>query len=294
MRAPPSRAAPPRNVADRAPRLLHITDTHLLADNGGQLRGTNTWRSLDGVLHAALSGGIRPDAVLATGDLSHDGTPASYRHFRNLLAPLGVPVLCLPGNHDGAAAFAAELAEPPFQAGGSLAIGRWLLLLLDSTIPGEDGGRIDVDRLAWLHDMLESHRDRHVLVALHHHVLPLGSRWLDALGLAEPAGFLAALDRMPQVRAVVSGHVHQASATMRHGVQYLTTPSTCFQFLPRSDAFALDGRPPGYRWLELHADGRLATTVGWDGRSAAAGSQAGDALVYAGRPYQPAGTPRHD
>ena len=43
----------------------------------------------------------------------------------------------------------------------------------------------------------------------------------------------------------------------------MSTPSTCAQFLPRSDFFALDERPPGLRWLELHADGRIETEVAW-------------------------------
>ena len=43
----------------------------------------------------------------------------------------------------------------------------------------------------------------------------------------------------------------------------MSTPSTCAQFLPRSEFFALDDRPPGLRWLELHADGHIETEVAW-------------------------------
>jgi Icc protein len=46
-------------------------------------------------------------------------------------------------------------------------------------------------------------------------------------------------------------------------VQFLSTPSTCAQFLPHSEFFALDERPPGLRWLDLHPDGRVATPVEW-------------------------------
>jgi Icc protein len=57
--------------------------------------------------------------------------------------------------------------------------------------------------------------------------------------------------------------VHQASDLSRNGVRFLTTPSTCFQFLPAADNFAVDTRPPGYRWLDLMADGTVATEVVW-------------------------------
>jgi Icc protein len=40
------------------------------------------------------------------------------------------------------------------------------------------------------------------------------------------------------------------------------TPSTCFQFAPHSATFAIDDAGPGYRWLELHADGSLESRVG--------------------------------
>jgi Icc protein len=43
----------------------------------------------------------------------------------------------------------------------------------------------------------------------------------------------------------------------------LSTPSTCSQFLPNSDDFGMDDRPPGYRWLHLYADGAIDTDVVW-------------------------------
>ncbi len=250
-------------MAHPALRILHITDTHLFAEADGRLRGVDTRRSLEAVLEAATSGPWPADAILASGDLSQDESAGAYQRFRGMLAPLGVPVWCLPGNHDAPSRMADNLAGPPFQIGGAVVADGWAILLLDSCIPGEHGGRLSSAQLAWLAEALEEHRQRHVLIALHHHVLPLQSRWLDELGLANAAELLAIIDRAPQLRAVVAGHVHQASGIDRAGVRFLTTPSTCFQFLPGAATFAVDRRPPGYRWLELHADGRLDTTVAW-------------------------------
>lgn len=250
-------------MADPALSILHITDTHLFAAADERLRGVDTCRSLQAVLQSATSGARPVDAVLATGDLSQDESAGAYRRFRELLAPLAAPVWCLPGNHDAPERLAATLAGPPFQVGGAVLRGGWALLLLDSCMPGDHGGRLSAAQLAWLAAALEEHRQRHVLIALHHHVLPLQSRWLDELGLYNAAELLQVIDRAPQLRAVVAGHVHQASDILRNGVRFLTTPSTCFQFLPQVASFAVDRRPPGYRWLELHADGRLETEVAW-------------------------------
>ena len=138
------------------------------------------------------------------------------------------------------------------------------MILLNSCIAGDHGGRIAPGELEWLErDAARASATPHVLLAVHHHVLPLGSRWLDELGLYNADELLAIVDRSPQVRCVVAGHVHQASDTSRNGVRFLTTPSTCFQFLPNVDSFAVDVRPPGFRWIDLRPDGDIATEVVW-------------------------------
>jgi Icc protein len=102
---------------------------------------------------------------------------------------------------------------------------------------------------------------RHCLVCLHHHPVAMSSRWLDRVGLTNAAEFLHTIDQHKNVRAIVWGHVHQAYDGMRKGVRLLATPSTCAQFLPHADQFALDPSPPGYRRLTLCADGSIDTEV---------------------------------
>jgi len=107
----------------------------------------------------------------------------------------------------------------------------------------------------------------------------MGSRWLDRVGLTNAAEFLHTIDAHHNVRGIVWGHVHQAYDALRKGVRLLATPSTCAQFLPNNDHFAVDPRPPAYRTLELRADGTLLTEVVWveprrDGLSASACSAA--------------------
>lgn len=250
-------------MPETAARLLHITDTHLFAEPDVRLRGVDTRRSLAAVLaHAAAHGG-RPDAALVTGDISQDETAGAYAAFRELLEPVGAPVWCLTGNHDAPGLMDGPLGRAPFSFSGTAAVPGWHVVLLSTHLPGDHGGRLPDAELARLAAELAAHREDHVLVALHHHPVPLGSRWLDELGLYNAAEFLAIIDAAPQVRCIVAGHVHQASDLERNGVRILTTPSTCFQFLPHMDRFAVDSRPPGYRWIELGRDGSVRTEVGW-------------------------------
>jgi Icc protein len=250
-------------VTHPALRLLQITDTHLHADRSARLRGVDTFRTLSRVLDAAAADPRPPHAILATGDLSQDETREAYENFRALLEPLERPVWCLPGNHDGPGHMASVLSPPMFSPGGVHLRGEWCVVLLNSFLAGDHGGRLPPAELESLEATLRENREQHVLLAVHHHPLPLRSRWLDALGLYNADQLLAIVDRSPQVRAVVAGHVHQASDITRNGVRYLTTPSTCFQFLPASDAFAIDRRPPAFRWLDLMPDGSIATEIVW-------------------------------
>ena len=192
-----------------------------------------------------------------------DETRAGYEAFRAVLEKYGVPVYCIPGNHDAPEIMDEVLGIPPFKAGGTIKNGNWSLIMLNSFSPGEDSGRLEGDELNRLQESLMADRARHTLICVHHHPIPMGSRWLDGVGLRNSAEFFEIVDRFPQVRGILWGHVHQASDRRRKGVRLMSSPSTCSQFLPNSDDFAIDARPPGYRWLDLRDNGAIETTVVW-------------------------------
>lgn len=250
-------------------RLTHLTDPHLYGGQRELLRGVATLPSLEATLAHARQRDWPPDAVLVTGDLVQDD-PAGYVHFRHVFDGLRVPVLCLPGNHDEPQAMRRELDRAPFVMGGAVDFGLWRIVLLDSTIPGSAAGRLGPERLRELESALAAARDRHALVCLHHQPVPMSSRWLDRVGLQDAAEFLEVVDRHSHVRGIVWGHVHQSYEGERNGVRLLATPSTCAQFLPGSEKFAVDRRPPGYRTLELDVDGSIRTQVIWVEGAAAA------------------------
>ena len=245
-----------------AVRLTHFTDPHLYGGENESLRGVATLPALRAALAHARSRDWPPDALLVTGDLVQDD-PGGYVHFRRVFGALGLPVLCLPGNHDEPQAMQRELAGKPFVLGGSVDFGRWRIVLLDSCLPGSASGALSADALAGLEQALATAGARHCMVCLHHHPVAMGSRWLDRVGLTNASEFLRIIDAHCNVRGIVWGHVHQAYDARRKGVRLLATPSTCAQFLPNSADFAVDPRPPGYRTFELRADGSLLTEVAW-------------------------------
>ncbi len=243
-------------------RLTHFTDSHLYGSETETLRGVATLPALKAALAHAQARDWPPNAILATGDIVQDD-PAGYAHFRRIFGSLGVPVLCLPGNHDEPRAMRSALAGEPFVVGGHVDMGYWRIVLLDSSIPGSASGRLSTQSLTQLDEALGTAGARHCLVCLHHHPVAMSSRWLDEVALENSAEFLQTIDRHRNVRAIAWGHVHQSYDGLRKNVRLLATPATCAQFVPHADEFAVDRRPPGYRTLELRPDGSLLTEVVW-------------------------------
>ncbi|MEP7312766.1 MAG: 3',5'-cyclic-AMP phosphodiesterase [Pseudomonadota bacterium] len=243
-------------------KLVQFTDPHLYADAGGRLRGIATLPALQATLAAAADDVQAAEAILVTGDLVQDDA-GGYARFREVFAPLGKPVLCIPGNHDDAAELAAALADPPFRVCGHSDWLTWRVVMLDSSVPGMAQGRLAQESLQRLDATLADPAHAHALVCLHHHPIAMGSRWLDSVGLTNANDFFTVIQRHPRVRGIVFGHVHQSFDTEHNGVRILGTPSTCAQFLPRSANFQLDSQPPAWRTLNLSADGAIATRIHW-------------------------------
>ena len=155
------------------------------------------------------------------------------------------------------------LTAPPFEIGGAHRFGDWTLIMLNSLDPGKVGGRLAPAELARLERELALSRDHHAMVCLHHHPVAMGSEWLDGIGLANANDFWRLIEDFRHVRAVVWGHVHQRLDGRRGNVRLFATPSTGAQFLPASEQYAIDSRPPAYRSFRLHPDGRIDSQTHW-------------------------------
>ncbi len=259
---PTELAAAEREATEGGIDVLQLTDTHLFADPEATLLGMNTEQSLRAVLEGARAGRWPPDLVLATGDLVHDGSEAGYVRLREHLSGLAAPVLLLPGNHDERAQLLRFATGDGLKAPRNVLCGGWQIVLLDSTVPGSDGGHLPDGELQALEACLREHAGRPALICLHHPPVAVGSRWLDTMMIGNAGAFFEVLDAHAQVRAVLWGHIHQIYESERRGVRLLASPSTCIQFEPGSEKFALDHAAPGYRRLRLYPDGGLQTEVG--------------------------------
>ena len=250
-------------VADGASiRILQITDTHLFAQKSETLLGVNTWSSYQAVLEAIAAQQRPCDLIVATGDLAQDHTPEAYQHFAQGIAAFSAPCVWLPGNHDFQPAMFSALQEAGISPAKQVLCGeKWQILLLDSQVFGVPHGELSEYQLEWLETKLAENADRFTLLLLHHHPLPAGCSWLDQHSLRNAGELDAVLGRFPNVRHLLCGHIHQELDLDWNGRRMLATPSTCVQFKPHCANFTLDTIAPGWRWLELHADGTVTTQV---------------------------------
>ncbi|MGB9670766.1 MAG: phosphodiesterase [Halothiobacillaceae bacterium] len=232
--------------------LLQLTDTHLGETEDFRLWGLAADELLRRVLADAHARFPRPDLVVHTGDATHDAGSPAQRQIEGVLAGWGAPVLWTPGNHD----LPEVMAGQPV----SFDLPGWRVLLVNSRKIGAVEGCIDDATLAWLDRELGA-ADAPVLLGLHHPPLPTGTPWLDRIGLENADALWRVIRRHARVRAIIHGHAHMEQTTLHEGVLVLGTPSTNGQFRPLSVGFALDGQPPGYRWLRLYRDGRLESGV---------------------------------
>lgn len=245
----------------RPMRLIQITDCHLGSTAGESLLGLDTDESLLDVLKLIGTEEPRLDLAVASGDISNDGGTPSYDRFIarvNKYLPQA-PLAWLEGNHDDPDGMKAILSARPHEK--ELSLGGWRIILLNSRIPGEEGGALERLELERLDKILAEHPPSPTFIFMHHQPVPVGSAWVDQYVLANADDFFAVVDRYKHVKAIAWGHVHQEFTATRKGVKLFATPSTCVQFAPHSDEFKVDHAMPGYRWFNLHPDGRIESEV---------------------------------
>ena len=192
-----------------------------------------------------LSRGARPDLVLITGDLADGGSAADYALAREILSPLTMPVLVVPGNHDRRdgmrAAFGADIPLGPDDLRFDMGFDGLRVIGLDSQIPGRVEGALEADQLDWLEARLRAAQDP-VFIMLHHPPFPSGNAHWDASALCRGGARLETILRAsPVPLRLLCGHVHQAFHGVWADCPVAVAGSPAFQY---GFGFDAGGEPP--------------------------------------------------
>jgi Icc protein len=233
--------------------VLQLSDTHFTASPEGEVNDLDPAARLERVLAAWDTYGLRADLVLLTGDNADDGSLAACRRLAATVEKLDVPVFAIAGNHD-----AADSVTVAFGAAQEIEVGAWRVIGVGSEVPGRTEGEVDVAETLGRVDRLDS---RPTVVAVHHP--PVGTSthpWFQLGGAGE---LLAGLAARPHVRAVVSGHLHEAfEFSGPAGLSLLGSPSTLYALQHTGDLWekAPEGITGG-RLIRLFDDGSLSSEL---------------------------------
>src|SRR3954470_24251816 len=199
--------------------IAHVSDIHVDAGERSAARAGRVFRYLAGLPSP-------PDAVIVTGDIADHGAEAEYERVRGLVK-LTSPVLWCLGNHDDRVPYRKALlgevanGKPVDRA---YEISGILILMVDSSIPGQDDGLLADDTLAWLEATLAGRPELPALICFHHPPVTLGLPFVDRIRQFGAERLAAVVERHPQVVALLCGHAHTAAATTFAGRPLIVAP----------------------------------------------------------------------
>ena len=194
--------------------LLHVSDLHT-----GTREEPDVAQALAGLVEA-----VRPELIVASGDLTHRGRADQHERAAKLLRSFGPPVLAVPGNHDMPYTFPARFTHPwaeferrwtttePTHSSSALHV-----VGLNSARPyRHQSGALREDQLRTAGERLRAAPDGSFrVVVLHHHMV--GAPWRAAR--KRPVSHRNTVLRelvAAGADLILAGHIHQAAVSERH------------------------------------------------------------------------------
>lgn len=250
--------------------IAHISDFHVFADKPEtplvRPDAAGAARKVAEDI-AAFSPAI--DAVMFTGDLTDGGSRDDYALLTEILSPLSMPVLVVPGNHDKREGMRAAFGDRlPFGPGATLEyevrVGDIRILALDTLKDGHVDGRLGDAQMDWLRERLAQPVPELTLILMHHPAFPSRIDALDHMALREGhedfAKLVASYDGPLRI---LSGHIHRPFQALWQGKLCAVGGSPAFQHDLRLEPGADDpetGREP-YSYFLHQIDGASAVTI---------------------------------
>lgn len=204
--------------------IAHISDFHIFADKPETSLVRHDAANLARkIVEDIVTFSPAIDAVMFTGDLTDGGSHDDYALLSDILAPLSMPLLVVPGNHDRRDGLRAAFADNlPFGSGPTLdyemRVGEIRVIGLDTLKEGHVEGRLSDAQLAWLADRLARPVPELTLILMHHPAFPSCVDALDAMALRDGReAFGALIGGYDGALRILSGHIHRPYQTMWQG-----------------------------------------------------------------------------
>lgn len=186
---------------------------------------------------------LRFDLIVCSGDVSEDGTEASYRWLRESLElwarDRGARTVYAMGNHDRRESFRAVLGGGQPDAGEVVLAGSeprrpvasvattdgWRVVVLDSSVPMRGYGSLEPEQKEFLRAQLAAPAEHGTVLVIHHPPIDAQTELLQALALdSSDADDLIEIVRASDVRLILSGHYHLPLVETVAGVPVIVSP----------------------------------------------------------------------
>ncbi|MDB2590120.1 metallophosphoesterase [Candidatus Thioglobus sp.] len=230
------------------PKLIQISDCHI--DDQRLAMGVDSQKNLQSIIEYIQT--VKSDALLISGDLTHHGTLNSYRILKKILSPIKRSIFVIKGNHDDAENLGQVFKDNLFK---TFRLDNWEVISIDSVQTGKTSGLASEAALLELDDTCLNSNADHVMVVLHHPIVPMNSSWDDELSLENSQDLFKVLDKHSKIRSIVFGHAHEASEFFRLGKRIISCPSTALQFNQETRI--------GFNEFELHKNGTINLKTQW-------------------------------
>lgn len=217
--------------------LVHLSDTHFLADGAALYGAVDTDHTVHRAFEQLHRSGIRPDALILTGDVADRGETDAYRRIRGIVevaaAQWGATIIWVMGNHDHRESFrsallgAARLGEPEAPVDQVHDLDGLRIIALDTSVPGYHHGEVTDEQLHWLTDVLKRPAHHGSILALHHPPIPTPLPLMSVLELQDQPR-LAAVLAGSDVRAILGGHLHYSTQGLFAQIPVSVAAATCY------------------------------------------------------------------
>ena len=214
--------------------IVHLSDTHFVADGSLLMGVSDSDARLAEALRGLAASGLRPSAIVVTGDIADTGAASAYARVRARLEPaaaeLGALLVWVMGNHDRREQFRSGLLdEAPSDAPVDevIDLDGLRLVVLDTSVPGHHHGELSQAQLGWLRGVLDVPAPRGTILALHHPPVPLPIELTQLIELRDQAG-LADVVAGSDVRAIIAGHLHYSTWSLFAGIPVSVAAASCY------------------------------------------------------------------
>ena len=153
--------------------------------------------------------GIKPDAMLVTGDLTNEGLIKEYERCKALLGRFACKkIIAISGNHDyrntGYLHFKKYF---PFDSVNELG-GGVVVVTVGTAMPDRNEGEVGYRQNLWLERTMRRYAGRVKILAMHHHLIGIPDTGADRLTITDAGDVLRTI-LATKVDLVLCGHKHR-------------------------------------------------------------------------------------